>query len=434
MTEDRQGEESAIRPPREAERWVKTLVMLWGMALLMPVPPLLLSFCCTLLQGWNGDTWSQITAVLITVGLGCGGTMFLGGARALSLKPSKPLRLPPLWALVGGFVLSLAIGLGLWQLRGIGTALYPWFLILAAATPPIAAVAWAMNDHPGRLTRRRAGVAFTAGATVAVPLAVLLEFLVPYTLIWLLLDLGEPVLQMLEQLVQMLAGGNVAHVITSPGFLLVLLELAIVAPLAEEFARPLVVLPLLKGLGSQREAFLLGALAGAGFAGLENIAYALFAVRYWGGVLTLRALSAAVHPLGAGLTALGWYALVNRRAGAARQWLSNYGLAVGQHALWNGGQALWMALAGAMFFGPQPQETDVLGISIAAGMLALLALEGVILLVSLRMLTRRFEPERATESLTGKVDPDRAIALWAVVCLAALLPAGLVLLRGLWSR
>ncbi len=100
----------------------------------------------------------------------------------------------------------------------------------------------------------------------------------------------------------------------------------------------------------------------------------------------------------------------------------------------DGGQALWIALAGAMFFGPQPQKTDVLGISIAVGMLALLALEGAILFVSLRALARRFEPERATESLTGTVDPDRAIALWAVVCLATLLPAGLVLLRGLWSR
>jgi len=408
--------------------------MLWGMALLTPVLPLLLSFCCILVQGWNEDTWSQIAAVLIAVGLGCGGTMFLGGARALSLKPSKPLHLPPLWALGGGFVLSLVIGLGLWQVRGIGTILYPWFIILAAASPPVAAVAWAMNDHPGRLTRRRAGVAFTAGVTVAVPFAFLLELLVPYALIWLLLDLGEPVRQMLEQLVQMLAGGNVAHVITSPGFLLVLFELALVAPLAEEFTKPLVVLPLLKELGSQREAFLLGALAGAGFAALENIVYALSGGRYWGGVLTLRALSAAVHPLGAGLTALGWYALVNRQAGAARRWLSNYGLAVGQHALWNGGQTLWLALAGTMFFGPQPQETDVLGISTAVGMLALLALEGVILLVSLRMLARRFEPERAAESLTGWVDPDRAIALWAVICLAALLPAGLVLLRGLWSR
>ncbi len=334
MTEDRQGEESAIRPPREAARWVKTLVMLWGMALLTPVSPLLLSFCCILVQGWNEDFWSQTAAVLITVVLGCGGTMFLGGARALSLKPSKPLRLPPLWVLGGGFVLSLAIGLGLWQARGIGTVLYPWFLILAAAMPPVAAVAWALNDRPGRLTRRRAGVAFTAGVTVAVPIAFLLEFLVPYTLIWLLLDLGESVLQMLEQLMQMLAGGNVAHVLTSPGFLLVLLELALVAPLAEEFAKPLVVLPLLKGLGSRREAFLLGALAGAGFAALENVTYALSGGDYWGGVLTLRTLGAAMHPLGAGLTALGWYALVNRQAGAARQWLINYGMAAGQHALW----------------------------------------------------------------------------------------------------
>lgn len=430
--------ENRTTPPRGVGRWAKSLVTLWGAALFLPALPLLPGFCCLLaeISGNESDRAASLgMAALIVVGLACGGAMLFGGARALSERPSERLRLPPLWALLGGFALVLVIGLGLWQNEGMALVLGCWFIVLAAALPPIAAVAWAVDGRPGWLTWRRASVAFAAGATVAVLLAIVLEILTPYTLVWLLLDLGEPVREALKQLVDMLAGGEVARAITAPGFFLLLFDLALVAPLVEEFVKPLVVLPLLRGLNSRREAFLLGAAAGAGFAALENIIYALFGGAYWGGILALRALSAAVHSLGAGLTALGWHALLNREAGAGRRWWGNYGLAVGQHALWNGGQVLWFALAGATFFGPQPQEADILGVGIAVGLLAFLALEGAALWVGLRALSRRLEPARAAApSAVEGLASDRAIALWAVVCLAALLPVGLALLRGLWGR
>jgi len=251
-------------------------------------------------------------AALMAVGLACGGTMLFQGASALGEKPSRRLHLPPLWGMVGGFVLALATGLGLWQMEGIAPLLSPWFVVTAAALPPLAAAVWAVDGRPGWLTWRRAGVAFSAGATISVLLAILLEILVPYTILWLLLDLGEPVLDALEGLGDLLAGGEVARALTSPGFLVALFALALVAPLAEEFAKPLVVLPLLKGIESQRDVFLLGAAAGAGFAAMENIMYALAGGRYWGGILTLRALGAAVHPLGAGLTALAWHAILRK--------------------------------------------------------------------------------------------------------------------------
>ncbi|MCX7681283.1 MAG: PrsW family intramembrane metalloprotease [Anaerolineae bacterium] len=417
--------------PPPAGRWVKILVTLWGGALLLPAIPLFLGFCCLLEPLGDTDALNLGLAALVAVGLYCGGTMLLAGSSALAHRPPRPLRMAPLWGLMGGFVLSLAIGLGLWQIEGGVPVLSPWFIVLAAAFPPLAAVTWAADRQPGQLTRRRAGVAFAAGATVSVPLAVVLELLIPYTIVWLLLELGEPVRETLEGLVSLLAGGEVARAVTSPGFLLALFALALVAPLVEEFVKPVVVLPLLKGLGSQREAFLLGTLAGAGFAALENIVYALFGGDYWAGIAALRALGAAVHPLGAGLTTLGWHALLNRQPGAGRRWLLYYAVAVWQHALWNGGQVVWLALASAMFFGPQPPETDVLGINIAVGLLALLALEGAALWVGLRTLTGRLESERAP-ALPEIVMSDRTVALWAVICLATLLPVGLGLLHGLW--
>jgi hypothetical protein len=200
----------------------------------------------------------------------------------------------------------------------------------------------------------------------------------------------------------------------------------------EEFSKSLAVLPLLKGLDSRRHAFLLGVAAGAGFAALENVIYALVGGRYWGGILLVRTLGAAVHPLGTGLAALAWHAILNNRPTTNRNWIGGFVLAVGQHALWNGGLALWIALSGAAFFGPEPWETDVLGISIAVGMLALITLEGVALWVGMRELTRRLDPDAGTVVSEGiQVSTERAIALWATVCLLVLLPVGLAALQAL---
>jgi RsiW-degrading membrane proteinase PrsW (M82 family) len=430
---------TAGSPPRGVGRRVKGLVSFWGVLVFLPTLPLLLGFCCLVISMMGYDdsgvrTFGLATVALMAVGLVCGGTMFLQSERALKGKPSKRLRLPPLWGVIGGFVLVLATGLGLAQIKGVGPLLAPWFIVAAAALPPLAAVVWAVENRPGWLTWRRMGVAFSAGATVSVLLAILLEILVPFTIVWLLLDLGEPVLDAFEGLVELLAGGEVARALTSSGFLLALFQLALVAPLIEEFVKPLVVLPLLRGLESRREAFLLGAAAGAGFAALENVLYALFGGRYWGGILTVRALGAAVHPLGAGLIALAWHTILNRRPGASRGWIGGFGLAVGQHALWNGGLVFWMALSGAAFFGPESWEADVMGVSVAVGMLAFVALEGAALWVGMRALSRRLAPkhDRAAEPSIGEgLSTERAIALWAVVCLLVLLPVGLAALQAI---
>jgi len=443
-------------PPEEVGRWAKVLVLLWGLTAFLPALPLAPTFCCLLAEAFRYDdsgarAFGLGTATLMAIGLACGGTMLFQGSSSLGGKPSKRLRLPPLWGMVGGFVLALVTGLGLWQVEGLASLLGPWFIIAAAALPPLAAVVWAVDEHPGGLTWRRAGVSFSAGATVSVILAIILEILAPLTILWLLLDLGDPVLDALEGLVDLLTGGQVANALTSPGFLLALFELAVVAPLAEEFAKSLVVLPLLRGTKSRRDAFLLGAAAGAGFAAVENVLYALFGGRYWGGILLVRALGAAVHPLGTGLMALAWHSFLGRNQVSAAPgeteapalakkpgfWIGGFALAVGQHALWNGGLVLWIALSGAAFFGPQSWETDVMGVSIAVGMLALIALEGVALWVGMGALSDKLAPAKATETSTGKeleLSTERAIALWAVVCLVALLPVGMAVLRGLWFR
>ena len=436
---------------------LKWLVTLWGVILLLPGLLAILGYCFLIpVMLMAGDiealTWGIGLVVFLTVTLGGGGLTVYQGLQALSKRPSRLLRLPPLWAVGGGFALALAIGLGLRRVEICAPLLFPLCLMVAAVAPPLAAVVWMLDRKPGTLTWRRAGVAFVSGATVSVVLAIILEVLLPGVALLLVLDLAEPVLDGLEGLLDALAGHEVAKVLTSPVFLFALVELAVVAPLVEETVKPLVTLPLLRHLERPRDALLLGAAAGTGFAVLENVLYATGGLRIWAGILAVRALGAAVHPLGTGLVTLGWHGLLQSRPNGGRRWLGGYGLAIGIHALWNGGSVLLLALAGAQFFGETPPEVDVLGATVAGSLLALLAVEGVAVFVSARALARRLAvPEEskvgeapvlspALSEVEGVVEgpvlsglpSDQAMAIWALVCLLALLPVGLAVLEAVW--
>lgn len=416
-------------------RW-KWLVTLGGLVLLLPGLPALLGFCGLAVMLLDSDAsalnfglgWSLFLAVT----LGGGGATFFHGVRALNGYSSHPLRLPPTWALGGGFFLALAVGLGLRTAEFCAPLGFPPVFLAAALLPPVAAVAWMVDRRPGELTWRRAAVAFAAGATVSMGLAIVLEVLLPglvLALVWGLADLALPAL---EGLVDALAGGDVAAALTSPGFLFALVQLAVVAPLVEEFVKPLVALPLLKRLKEPRDALLLGAIAGAGFAVLEDAIYAGFGLSIWAGILLVRALGAAIHPLGAGLTALGWHDLLHRRPGAGRRWLERYGLAAGIHALWNGGSLLVLTLVGANFFGTPPPEVDVLGVTAGGILLALLAVEGAAVWVGARALARRLLPVEVSPIEHESWPTEQTIAVWATICLLVLLPAGLAALRAAW--
>jgi hypothetical protein len=81
----------------------------------------------------------------------------------------------------------------------------------------------------------------------------------------------------------------------------------------------------------------------------------------------------------------------------------------------------------------QGWEVDLLGVTDAAVLLALLAAEGIGLLVALRALAHRLElSERETAiALSPALPTERAIAVWALVCLTVLVPVGLGVLQAL---
>jgi RsiW-degrading membrane proteinase PrsW (M82 family) len=262
-------------------------------------------------------------------------------------------------------------------------------------------------------------------------MAYVLNTLLSFAVLFLVFGLADEVLPLVEDLLDALAFGSLSQELASPWFLIVLVEVAVIAPLVEELVKPLPLLPLLGRLASPRDAMLLGMLVGAGFAAVENILYATLFGSTWGGVLAVRALGAALHPFGTGLMAVAWWRLLRRQPGTALGWVQSYGLAVGVHALWNATCVVAATVAQALLAG---WNVELLGITDAALLLALLALEGAGLLVALRVLARRVEAaseEEVAEPSLPVLSTERAIAIWGLACLVVLLPVGLGLLRTL---
>ncbi|MBN1484768.1 MAG: PrsW family intramembrane metalloprotease [Chloroflexia bacterium] len=408
---------------------------------------------------WDSLFWSADIGLVLGLFLAAAGALLFHHARRSLLgRPSSPLRLPPLWLLAGLFALLLAgvLGGSAWRFLAADSTV---FLPLLAGLPPLLAVAWAVDGAAEGLTWRRFLIVLALGATASVLLAVILEALLPAALLALVAGLFELARAAWERAVEALAGGEVAQVLGSYFFLWGWIELAVVSPLAEEFAKPLLLLPLLRSGGRRpafnpRHAFLLGAVVGAGFATTENmlymgLGYGSFWHEFGPGIALVRAMGAAIHPLASGLVAWGWYRLFYpadpvgpgesplRRFLERRPWLSRFGLAVLVHAVWNGGGLLVLGLAGGRFFGGAP-EVDVFGTTLLGVLLALLALLAAAAWMALRMLSRDLLARPAGEAADGELPrwqagllgtTDRALAFWALLCLAVALPMGLAALR-----
>jgi hypothetical protein len=101
------------------------------------------------------------------------------------------------------------------------------------------------------------------------------------------------------------------------------------------------------------------------------------------------------------------------------------------HAVWNGGSLLLITLAGAQVFDKLPPEINVLGLSAAGTTLALLIVLGLAALWLGRAIVERTGPglpEAASAGIQFSIS-DRAVAIWALACLVAIVPAGITGLR-----
>jgi RsiW-degrading membrane proteinase PrsW (M82 family) len=401
-------------------RWIMNL----GWLLVTAGTFVLLTIVCSLSYRTSiSENIAALTALVLT--LGAGGVVAWHASRSLKAVPSGLVRLVPIPALIGIFVLLLFL-----MTNSISA---PWFashlfvppaMLVAALLPPLWSLSWFMGQDPGGVTWRRGLVALAGGATLGVLVALILEILFPTIILALVFDLADPVLDRANELLSALADRDIASAFTSSGFVYAFVQLAIIAPLAEELAKPLVTFPLLRHL-NRRDAFLVGAFAGAGFAALENVIYATSGISFAIGILAVRALGGAVHPLGAGFVALGWRRVLNGEPGAGSTWLRRFAAAAGVHALWNGGSLIVITLAGAEFFGAMPPELDLLGVSAAGITLALLVVLGLGALWAGRSLAR----DEDRPLVVPAPPSDRAIAIWAFACLLVLVPAGIASLK-----
>ncbi len=413
------------------KQWVKQAITVGGAGLALPGLLLMVfSAPLMLIMALDGDAYtagmSLASLTLVLLSLGAGGLTAWHGLRSLRGRVSGPLRLPPIWLMAGIFALLVILGRFTYHHNFLGTMVFPALLWGAALLPPLMAVSWFAGADGGP-SRRRGLVALAGGATVSVVIAIALEILFPAVIMALVFNLADLAQAGLESLFEALSNAEIAQAVTNPAFIFIFVQVALIAPLAEEFAKPLVVLPVIGRL-SKRETFLVGALAGAGFAAVENVLYAGFGVELWAGILLVRAVGGAVHPVGAGLMALGWRAVIRGESGAGIIWLKQFMLAAGLHALWNGGSLIVITLGGAQFFGDLPPKINVLGLSAGGATLALLVILGLA-----GLWLGRSVAEQVTEKPTGAgeasadsfVMSNRAAAIWGLACLAAIVPAGI---------
>ena len=424
--------------------WFRRATLIAGIfAFVVGLPVSINLFCIVPLMLVNNsgyDDTSVYGVVSLTLGLltlGAGLAAYIHSTRSLQNKPSKPLQflLNP-WLLFAIFLFLLILG-SIFGLAHNSIALFfPPIFVACAILPPLWAVTWMIpHGQAPSLTWRRGLLSFAGGATVSVFIAIVLEILLPVIVLSLVFNLADTLQDQVSDLFRALSNREVADALTNPSFIYIFVQIALIAPLAEELAKPLITLPLLRNMNKQ-EAFWLGALAGAGFAALENIIYATGGFSIWAGILLVRALGGALHPLGSGLMAQGWHGVLRGEKDAGKNWWKRFGIAVAVHAAWNGGSLLVITLGGARFFGDLPAEIDLLGLSAAGTTLAFLLILGITALWIGRAYGHN-KPLFATEgeiiSENEFVPSDRAVALWAIACLIALVPAGIAGLK-IWLR
>lgn len=229
---------------------------------------------------------------------------------------------------------------------------------------------------------------------------------------------------------QMRADPDLFRILTSGWALALIIELAVVAPLAEETTKPLAAL--VRRPRSARDAFLFGAAAGTGFAMIENVLYAsgwfFGSLEGWLPIAVVRMLGAGLHALGAGLVSWGFFQLRTGTAGRWRRfWLSLW-VALTAHGMWNGSVAVAIALAAARETGGLRGRYDAYAWGVV--LLLLLAMLGVLvhaaLLLAARRIGRGESPLRAA-SVQEAATPQ-SIAAWGLVSSAFLIPVTIVIL------
>jgi RsiW-degrading membrane proteinase PrsW (M82 family) len=329
----------------------------------------------------------------------------------------RPTWAPPARWLVAAFLAVLAVG----EAAALASSEAAAIVFLGgAALPPLAALAIALRRLRSPVGWPTLIVAMLVGSLLSTNLAIVLEIALPGLVALVVLPVRDAVDELLRS-------ESLEELFYSRGMLIVFIGTAIVAPLAEELTKPLALLFLRRSVHSRQAAFLVGMAGGAGFAILENMFYeGLWSAPWWAATTALRGFGGALHPLGAGLVALGIYGVMQHERGAWRRLGAYYGVAVSMHAAWNGGLVILGSALGDYLFETEEWEFDVFGVGLPGVLITFLVLLSVLVWRLLFVVTgwlREEQPAGARVPLI-RLDQPRSLALVATTLLAVALAVG----------
>jgi len=232
-----------------------------------------------------------------------------------------------------------------------------------------------------------------------------------------------------ELLDQLRADPGLIELLTSFWAYVFIVELAVVAPLAEETVKPLG--SLLRRPTTARDAFMFGAAAGTGFAVVENILYAsgwFFSLEYWLPISVLRITGAGLHAFGAAFVSWGVFQLRNAETRRWRTLGLAYGLAFVAHAVWNG----TIAVAQVLYAGRAEVSAALSGDAVAWGVTlqAFLAGLGAFIAGGLFLAGKRIHEgaEPLRPGLLANMGRPSGIAAWALLSTVLLIPSTVMVL------
>jgi RsiW-degrading membrane proteinase PrsW (M82 family) len=332
------------RPPRNGYQLTMALISLISSILIIFVGffcmIIILMLNMSVVMGYEAVAPKYIFSVnILLTGILC--ACIIGGAfgiyhsiRALIQHPSRPFRLPPFWGFLGAYAIVLAIGLFVGENAVVidNPLLVAFPLIALSGMLPaltfLAYVLWRLHcssahTKPGwPTTWRRFTMALVSGATIAIALAIFLEYMLGKSLSNIQIDDPSSI------------------TIDNPTIIVnILILVSVIAPLVEEALKPLAVITMIGRIQNATEAFILGMTCGLGFDMIETISYISSGEKSWIAIAIGRSTAGLLHGVGAGMMALGWHYLTQKKALQQRRLLIAFGCmlyAILQHAIWNG--------------------------------------------------------------------------------------------------
>ena len=361
------------------------------------------------------DTWDRILIIAGILGLGLGLLIALLltifsffarqpvalGVEAASLLILGLLGVPAIyWGLKGTadravrrpgpvwivalllYPLALVLGILAFEVGTLPRLFGPVAHVLAAAGPVLFVASISLSRGPLFSARRR-WAHFLAGVWVTPPLSLFFEFvaLIPVGLLMILgLALSPDGQSLIQELLELEIASErevvdlTTRLLTQP--IVIILGVSLlsgIVPIIEELLKSITIWPLLSRPMNAGQAFLGGALGGAGYALFESL-FLPQAGELWAVTMVARAGTPLIHAFNTALVCWGLAEGFRRK-----RWLfaiGTYALAVGLHGLWNLA-AIGIGLAG---IGVE-SGTDYLDPALAAalGYLGLLGLFGLTL-------------------------------------------------------